>query len=196
MAASRVMSRSIRFFSVLAALVVSGCSKPKSEKTEATPSPHPPVDACSLLTSDEIQSVQGEALKQAKPSQTVAGYSFAAQCYYETTTNVNSVVISVGQRTRAAGEKDPREWWKQTFHREEGDNEEHERAGEREREEEGKRTPPKKVDGLGDEAFWVASPVGGSMYVLKGDVYIRVSTGGREQFERVKRLSELALRHM
>ena len=96
-------------------------------------------------------------------------------------------MISVGQRTRPSGEKDPKEWWKQTFHRDEGEKEEHGGEGEREREEEGKRTPPKKIDGLGDEAFWVASPVGGAMYVLKGDVYLRLSTGGREQFERAKR---------
>ena len=37
-------------------------------------------------------------------------------------------------------------------------------AGERDEEEEGAR--PERVNGLGEEAFWLASRVGGALYVL------------------------------
>ncbi|HVS20694.1 MAG TPA: hypothetical protein VHD88_02535 [Pyrinomonadaceae bacterium] len=37
---------------------------------------------------------------------------------------------------------------------------------------------PEKVSGLGDDAYWLASPVGGALYVLKKNTFFRISVGG------------------
>ena len=148
-----------------------------------------PINACSLLTSDDIRSVQGEPVQETKPSRSSGVAFYAAGCYFATPTNTNSVVVTVTQRAQGAGGKDPKKWWAEKFHHEEGE----EHASEREEE---SGTPPSKVGGIGDEAFWVSAKVGGALYVLKGDVYLRVSTGGEDQLEKTKRLAELALKHL
>ena len=51
-------------------------------------------------------------------------------------------------------------------------------------EEEGEgKNPPRRIDGLGDAAFWTNNPVGGVLYVLKGEVFIRLSVGGPDKPE-------------
>lgn len=50
------------------------------------------------------------------------------------------------------------------------------REGSRRRKED--KTPPNKITGVGDGAFWLGSRVGGALYVLKGNNYVRVSVGG------------------
>ena len=135
------------------------------------------VDACTLLTSADIQAVQGEPLKTTKPSQQ-AGHEFVINvCYYELPTPSNSVSLSLAQPN--PDKKDSvREFWENTFGDSEHGRKEKEREGEGEGEiEEG--APPRKIAGLGQEAFWFSSPIGGVLYVLKGDHYIRLSVGGK-----------------
>ena len=71
------------------------------------------------------------------------------------------------------------------------------RGQKREREEEGEGVPPKKVTGVGDEAYWLGNRVGGALYVLKKDGFIRVSVGGPDpeegKIEKCKALAEKAL---
>ena len=38
--------------------------------------------------------------------------------------------------------------------------------------------PPKKIDGIGEEAYWTSNRFGGILYVLKNDVFISISVGG------------------
>lgn len=151
------------------------------------------VDACTLLTSDEIKAVQGEALKATKPSQQ-AGHEFVIDiCYYELPTPSNSVSLSLAQPN--SGKKDSvREFWENTF----GDSEHRRREKEREGEgeiEEG--APARKISGLGKEAFWFSSPIGGVLYVLKGEQYIRISVGGKgtseEKLNKSKALAKKAI---
>ncbi|MFL6530384.1 MAG: hypothetical protein ACJ8KX_07940 [Chthoniobacterales bacterium] len=191
-----------RFSLLIASLIVlplGACSKAKKYEvvTEEQKGEQagPKIDACSLLTSEEIQSVQGEAVQETKPSSSSGKGFYAAQCYFSLPTHTNSVVVTVTQRAAAATGKGPREWWAETFHREEGEREP-ERGRGREREEEERKNPPTKIDGVGDEAFWTGNAVGGALYVLKDDVYIRVSTGGKGQLDRAKRLAELAVKHL
>jgi len=134
------------------------------------------VDACTLLTSDEIKAVQGEELKTTKPSQQ-AGHEFLIDvCYYELPTPSNSVSVSLAQPN--PNKKDSvREFWEDTFGDSEHGRKEKEREGEEGELEEG--APPRKIAGLGQEAFWFSSPIGGVLYVLKGDHYIRISVGGK-----------------
>jgi hypothetical protein len=133
------------------------------------------IEACTLLTSDDIKAVQGEALKTTKPSQQ-AGHQFVIDiCYYELPTPSNSVSLSLAQPNQ--DKKDSvRQFWENTFGDSEHGRKEKEREGEGEIEE---GAPPRKIAGLGQEAFWFSSPIGGVLYVLKGDHYIRLSVGGK-----------------
>lgn len=133
------------------------------------------VDACTLLTSDEIKVVQGEALKTTKPSQQ-AGHEFVIDiCYYELPTPSNSISLSLAQ-PNPNKKGSVREFWENSFGDSEHGRKEKEREGEGEIEE---GAPPRKIAGLGQEAFWFSSPIGGVLYVLKGDHYIRISVGGK-----------------
>jgi len=150
-----------------------------------------------LLTSDEIKAVQGEAFANAMRSDRQDGDFIVGQCYYALPTSANSVVVNVTTAREAAGARNPRDFWEGTFGNEAGEGEERDRdkkeradrekkaraekpkAGERREEEEGEEAAkPEKVNGLGDEAFWIGSRVGGALYVLKKDLYFRISIGG------------------
>ncbi|HEX8280289.1 MAG TPA: hypothetical protein VF551_02840 [Chthoniobacterales bacterium] len=164
------MLRNVLFLSFLLALA--SCSKPASDQA-ANSSPAkparaslPPVDACALLTSEDIQAVQGEPIQEVKPSAPSDGTYVVAQCYFALATASNSVVLTVTQD----GAAEAKEFWRETFHDEGGKGEKGE-----EEEEKGK---PAKVDGIGDEAFWSGNAIGGALYVLKGERFIRISVGG------------------
>jgi len=191
--------RSVIAVSVLGALSITGCrSKEKETMSNLTnaslPSPRPgvtlvksKVDVCNLLSRDDLKVVQGEIYKDAQRSDRLDGDFMVAQCYYAMPTTVNSVVVNVTTAKDEAGAPNPKGFWEQTF----GGDEEKEREarGEPEREkakpkerarEEGEEQEarPERVRGLGDEAFWVGTPVGGALYVLKNDRFFRVSIGG------------------
>lgn len=180
----------------LVALVATGCSKPKTAEKTNSPSPSatPSVsvapaitaadsDACALLTKEEIQAVQGEPFKETKPSQKSGSGLIVSQCYFELPTPVNSVVLTVTRK--ADGGRDPSESWQETFHRE--------KAPERKKEE-GEEKEPLKVEGVGDEAFWTGNRVGGALFVLKGNAYIRISVGGAgDQAAKIEKSKALAV---
>ena len=63
--------------------------------------------ACRLLTTEEIQSVLGEAFKNTKPSERSAAGLLVSQCYFELPTTVNSIVLTVTRK--AEGGRDPGE---------------------------------------------------------------------------------------
>jgi hypothetical protein len=71
------------------------------------------------------------------------------------------------------------------------------RENRREEEEEEHHAPLKKIDGVGEEAFWVGNRVGGAMYILKGNASIRLSIGGpdneEEKIKKTRALAEKAL---
>jgi len=152
------------------------------------------VDACTLLTSDDIKAVQGEALKTTKPSQQ-AGHDFVIDiCYYELPTPSNSVSLSLAQ-PNSDKKTSVREFWESTFGDSEHGRKEKEREGEEGELEGGAQA--RKITGLGQEAFWFSSPIGGVLYVLKGDHYIRISVGGKgtseEKLNKSKTLAKKAL---
>jgi hypothetical protein len=143
------------------------------------------IDVCALLTAEDLKNVQGEAYKDALRSDRQDGDFIVAQCYYALPTTTNSVVLNVTGARPAAGAQSPRAFWERTFGKAEaseksGKDRDKERRVEgqergEEREEEAK---PQKINGMGDEAFWVASRVGGALYVLKKDQFFRLSVGG------------------
>jgi hypothetical protein len=192
---------------VLVLLLLSGCQSappsqsvtPASETNAAQPAKASPVitaspvtsasplalngkpDACSLLTSDEILAVQGEPLKSTKLDLRSAGPYLISICYYELPTAMNSVSLAVTQSdgTKAGS---IREYWEEHFGSEE------------------EGVPRQRVSGVGQEAFWSGSRVGGALFVLKRDRYIRISVGGEgdaeAKLERSKALAQRVLRHL
>jgi hypothetical protein len=197
----------------LLVLATAGCSK--SDKPEvSTATPQPSVSAsqssapspaakeeaagdgafvCTLLTKEETEAVQGEPFKATKASQRSSmGLTFA-QCYFELPTTVNSIVVTVTQNSRGADGRDPKQNWQDIFH--------NEKAAEKKEEEEGKEGKgPEKIEGIGDEAFWTGTRVGGALYVLKGNSYLRISIGGAgdrtEKIEKSKALAQNILKRL
>lgn len=184
-----------RFFFLAASLgLLANCSKPTTANlaNSASPSPSPATAgatavadnfACTLLTKEETQAIQGEAFKDTKPTQhSVAGLN-VSQCYFELPTPVNSIVLSVTRK--AEGGADPSQSWREIFYREESARKKEEKEGEKE---------PLKVEGVRDEAFWTGNRVGGALYVLKGNCYIRISVGGAgDQAQKIENSKKLAL---
>jgi hypothetical protein len=174
----------------LLGLAAGSCSKPKPlSSSERSPTPSVSVapvadvgtDACTLLTKEEIQAVQGEPFKETKPSQKTAAGLTIAQCYFELPTPVNSIVLTV--TNKAEGGRNPAESWKDIFHREKP----------LQKREEGEEKEPLKVEGIGEEAFWTGTRVGGALYVLKGNCYIRISVGGAgDQTQKMEKSKTLA----
>lgn len=190
-------------------IVAAGCSKSdQPEVSTATPQPSASASpstasspskettgdgsfACTLLTKEETAAVQGEPFKDTKASQKSSGGLTMSQCYFELPTAMNSIVLTVSQRAEGADARDPKQNWQELFHRDkalekkEGDKEEH---------------GPEKIEGLGDEAFWTGSRVGGALYVLKGNSFFRISIGGAgdraEKIEKSKTLAQSVLKRL
>jgi hypothetical protein len=169
------------------------------------------VDVCALLTSDDLKAVQGEALKEAQRSDRRDGDFIVAQCYYALPTTSNSVVVNVTTANEGQSAHSPKQFWEDTFGRDEAKGGGSEKEREREQpkkdkpkagggEEEEGAAAPEKVKGLGDEAFWIASRVGGALYVLKKDVFFRISVGGagdeKTKLKKSRTLAQQALKRI
>lgn len=167
----------------------------------ATAGTNPKIDACTLLSSADIQSVQGESVKESKLSGQTAGGLTISQCFYSLPTFTNSISLLVAQRGEGAGATDPKDFFREHFQRAEAGEKDKDRREERDRdrrklgeeEEEEGGPPPEKVSGLGDEAYWTGTRVGGALYVLKGNSYLRISIGGpADQSTKLKKSKTLA----
>ena len=189
-------------FSIGLLTTLAGCEK---SKTTVTPSKRPKIDVCGLITNEEIKAIQGSPIKDVKGSEQSDGTFRIAQCFYTAETFNKSVSLAVTQSDPAAAKaRTPKDYWKETFGQLEGelkaeDGDEEKKESLRERDEE-KGTPPKKIDGIGDAAYWTANRMGGALYVLKNDIFIRVSVGGPDSEEikinHCKALAEKALSHL
>lgn len=165
----------------------------------------PKIDSCKMLTSDELKAVLGESLKETKASDRADGGFNVSQCFYALPTFSKSVSLSV----TSAGTRDIKEFWEETFHREEAEKDrerkaEKDKAGKdqkeprtekKERRGEEKEHPPQKITGTGDEAFWMGSPIGGALYVRRKNMFFRISIGGSDdQKTRLNKSKALAMK--
>src|SRR5882762_1221813 len=192
-------------------------SSPAAMTSPGTTSPTAPatsvvkakVDVCALLTGDDLKNVQGEAPKEAQRSDRRDGAFIVAQCYYALPTTSNSVVVNVTTADEGQGARSPKQFWEDTFGKDEAKNGGRDKEREREKErkdkakaggEEEEGAPPEKVQGLGDEAFWIASRVGGALYVLKKDQFFRISVGGagdeKAKLKKSKTLAQQVLKRI
>src|ERR1700730_2942929 len=141
------------------------------------------VDACMLLTSAELQAAVGEPLAEARPSTQPAGRIQTSDCLFRTPAFAKSVSLTVALPGSATSGSALREFWRNQFHaareKEEdtaGESAETPSASEAELERNARK--PRAISGLGEDAFWVGSPISGALYVLEGDAFLRVSVGG------------------
>jgi hypothetical protein len=164
-------------------------------------------DVCALITKQEIEAIQRSPIKETKSSvRSDAGFR-VSQCFYTAEDFSKSVSLAVTQRDpTSSGERSVKDFWNETFGRF-TDEEKESNAGKEERErlreqprregEEKAFIPPKKIDGIGDDAFWSPNPVGGAIYVLKKDVFIRISIGGHDneegKLDKSKALARMAI---
>ena len=102
---------------------------------------------------------------------------------------MNSIVLTVTQRADGPDARDPKQNWQDLFHRDKSEKKEEKEGAE-----------PEKVEGIGDEAFWTGGRVGGALYVLKGNSFLRISIGGAgdraEKTEKSKALAESVLKRL
>jgi hypothetical protein len=131
-------------------------------------------DACSLITRDEIEAVQGEPVTDTKSSAPDRPAFSVAQCFYTVATFPKSVSLEVTRRDpkNPAGDG-PRDHWKKLFSPATRENDGKAENGM-------ESSPPLRVKGIGDEAFWIGNAITGGLYVLKNDAYFRISIGGSE----------------
>ena len=171
-----------------------------TQKTASVPAKQSKPDPCTLLTSADIQAVQGDAVQDTKPSTQPAGGLVMSQCLFRTASPSKSVSLAVA----SPGSVSPRAFWQKQFHgKPESDGSEKDKSavGRKDtKEEEAESTQPRMIKGVGEQAYWVGSPMVGALYVLKGNTFLRISVGGvREESARIEKsvaLARLALKRL
>lgn len=168
-------------------LLIAACSRPASvsepPKTEST---LPAIDACLLLSAEEIAAAQGAPPQSTTPGARDQSGMSVAQCYFALARTADSLNLIVQRKAPGAGAQTPATMWRDMFH-----NEEPPKVGR-----DGKlkeKSKPAKIEGLGDEAFWAGGQFGGMLHVLKGETVIQISVGGPgEEAAKLEKLKELA----
>ena len=157
------------------------------------------IDVCALLTSAEMEAVQGEPVKETKRSVQQSGSFLMSQCFFRTATFTKSVSLALAVPDSAKPSAfTPREFWgKQFHHPPEPEEDEKPVAGKApkksEPEDEKEVGKPRGIAGLGEEDYWVGNPISGALYVLKGDAFLRISVGGeKDESVRIKKTRTLA----
>ncbi|PYI40805.1 MAG: hypothetical protein DMF12_11940 [Verrucomicrobia bacterium] len=132
-------------------------------------------DACSLVSKEEVGSVQASPV-----------------------TDTNSSERS--ERTDQQNKRSPKDFWKEKFGPYAGNEKERDGKVETKNVEKEQGPAPKKIGGLGDDAYWVTNRFGGMLYVLKGDAFISVGLGGTDDEEtklkKSKVLAQTALQRL
>jgi hypothetical protein len=177
----------------------------QERRIQQTHSAEPKIPACTLITTDEVGAIQGATITDAKNSAGVSGGMLMSQCYYSSTEPNMSVSLAVIEHNpQDTSAPDAKSYWAESFRRSTGDasdeeksEEQKEKRGGAEREEKEKRVPPKKLNGIGEEAYWSGNRFGGALYVLAKDAIVRISVGGPDneqtKIDKSKALAQKAL---
>jgi hypothetical protein len=174
-------------------LISSGCTK----RQHATIT----RDACSLVSKQEVELVQQASVNDAKSSERSDGTFRISQCLYSSAEFSKSVNLALIQTDPGqAGNRSPKDFWEEKFGAYQQSENERGHKAETKNEEEEKGPPPKKITGLGDEAFWVSNRFGGILYILKGNTFISIGIGGTDdeetKLEKSKLLAQKALQRL
>ena len=111
------------------------------------------------------------------------------QCLFTTAEFSKSVSLALVRSDPKQGSaRSPKDFWKEKFDPYEDEEPKTNSGDEKE-----KGSAPKKIEGLGDDAYWVGNRFGGILYVLKGDAFISIGFGGTDDEEtRLKKSKVLA----
>jgi hypothetical protein len=171
-------SHTLLAFMCLVLVGSGGCRKaPRAAVGKTTEPGQRKIDACTLLTKQEIETLQGSQITDTKRSENPGGDFQISQCFYTAAEFNKSVNLAIAQTNPTNPQsRTPRQFWQETFGRAGEKNEKREE----EEEEKERRTPPKKIEGVGDDAYWAPNRFGGVLYVLKGDSFISISVGGTD----------------
>jgi hypothetical protein len=159
-------------------------------------------DPCSLVSKEEVESVQEAPVNETKSSERSDGFFRVSQCFYTAAEFSKSVSLALIQKDPNQRDKrSAKDFWKEKFGPFTANGKERDgKAETKAREEKEEGTPPKKISGLGDDAYWVSNRFGGILYVLKGDAFISISLGGTDDEEtkikKSKVLAEQALQRL
>jgi hypothetical protein len=169
-------------------LISSGCTK----RRDATIT----RDACSLLSKEEVELVQQASMKDAKGGERGDGTFRISQCLYAAAEFSKSVNLALIQTDpNQPSKRSAKDFWKEKF--DPYANEEPRTSTHNESEE---GPAPKKIVGLGDDAYWVPNRFGGMLYVLKGDSFISIGIGGTDdeatKLEKSKILAQKAVQRL
>ena len=183
-------------------LVLCGCERKASVPTQVE-TQRVPANVCDLLDLAEIQPLIGASVIDRNSSRRPGGAVVTSQCVYVASEASKSVSLVLTQPDPAGGARDAAiKSWEKAFarlskegsKRDEAEREGAGKQGREEREEEGR--PPRKIEGLGDQAYWTA----GSLYVRRQDIYFRLSLGGADseehKLEASKALAVMVLNHL
>jgi hypothetical protein len=168
-------------------LISSGCTKREHGTITR--------DACSLVPKEEVESIQQASVNDAKNSERSDGMFRISQCLYTATESSKSVNLAFIQADpNQTSKRSPKDFWKEKFDPYENE------APSANRDEKEQGPAPKKILGLGDEAFWVSNRFGGILYILKGNAFISIGIGGADdeekKLEKSKLLAQKALQRL
>ena len=162
-------------------------------------------DVCSLLTGADIAALLDEPLDAIKPSVQSAGNLKMSHCLFVTRDFAKSASLDVATPGASdSGGRKLRAFWRDQFHsprEQEGrpassrkipaqsafsapraipimETETTARRSESESDAEAEAGKPRRIPGVGEEAYWVGSPQVGALYVLQGNLFLRISVGG------------------
>jgi len=124
-----------------------------------------------------------------------------SQCLYTPAEFSKSVTLALVQPDpKQRSERSPKDFWREKFGPYNGNQKERDEKPEAKSVEKEQGPAPKKIDGLGDDAYWVSNRFGGVLYVLKGDAFISVGIGGTDdedaKLEKSKVLAQKALQRL
>jgi hypothetical protein len=168
----------------------------QQERSKSAPM-RPQPDPCRLLSSAEIERVQGERVVENKYSQQEARTFLLRTCFYRTADFTKSLSLALAVPNPASARPEgPREYWREHFP-EAGTSSNgrvtEERKRETKQEEAERGIKPVEVSGLGEQADWIPNPHVGTLYVLQGNYFLRISLGGTDaDAVRSKKAQDLA----
>ena len=171
---------------------------PQNATAGGLPAAPEKTDICMLLTSAEVEAVQGERVKEARRNVQSSDGMLLSECLFQTETSAKSVSVALARPIPAGPSAlTPRKFWQRQFHPpglEEDEMPVADNAANKampDREMEGR--PPRLIAGLGEEAYWVGNPILGTLYVIQGESFLRISVGGvPDETVRIERSKALA----
>lgn len=189
---------------------------PAPQQAAASPTPSA---TCRLLSAADIREAQGEEPTDAQGTEHSAQAVASSQCLYRLPTFTKSVVLEVFRPTPDAPAGALDEFWRRSFSADaikgrERENELREelkrrreeavksaqesgqsREGGRKMKEPkaGVETPPRRVPGVGDEAYWTGNRMTVTLSARKKDAAVSLTVGGPDEHPlKVRKAAELA----